>query len=339
MAGMEVLYTKHVKEAKPLKCQMKKLRSEAYHVAKDLVKHYGQWVAPDQRRKEPEKKSTWTFVMRCPAAACEGFVGLDWKCGMCSQAVCKSCREVKQDKHACDPDKVASVKALTKEAKPCPKCAAMISKIDGCDQMWCTQCHTAFSWRTGTVETYIHNPHYYAWMRQTGQRIAPVAQDLQQGAGAAAGAGACLQPADVFRLAQRHRGSPELDRWIRQCMHIAHNDHMVWRHTITTQATQQAEEKRVLRVKRLVKDIDDAQWSKQLQRMERDTNKAQRFSQIYEMFVNAAADMMRPLLAPNPDAGAVLTNISSLSAYADEEIRKINRAFNSSAGHLVTPNI
>jgi len=40
--------------------------------------------------------------------------------------------------------------------------------VKNCDQMWCTQCHTAFSWRTGNVERTIHNPHYYEWMRRTG---------------------------------------------------------------------------------------------------------------------------------------------------------------------------
>ena len=35
--------------------------------------------------------------------------------------------------------------------------------------MWCTQCHVAFSWRTGEIDHgNIHNPHALAWKRKNG---------------------------------------------------------------------------------------------------------------------------------------------------------------------------
>lgn len=43
--------------------------------------------------------------------------------------------------------------------------------VKNCDQMWCTQCHTAFNWRTGRVEQVVHNPHYFEWLRRNGTAI------------------------------------------------------------------------------------------------------------------------------------------------------------------------
>jgi len=40
--------------------------------------------------------------------------------------------------------------------------------VKNCDQIWCTQCHTAFNWKTGKFEKNIHNPHYYEWQRKNG---------------------------------------------------------------------------------------------------------------------------------------------------------------------------
>ena len=110
------------------------------------------------------------IVKACPVDGCRGFLSGDFSCGLCKTSVCNDCHEIKIGVgHSCLADNVASVKALAKEAKPCPSCAATISKIDGCDQMWCTQCQTTFSWRTGLKELgRVHNPHFYEWMRRNG---------------------------------------------------------------------------------------------------------------------------------------------------------------------------
>jgi len=112
------------------------------------------------------------FVRQCPAHGCRGFLSTQWKCGICEQWTCPECHELKglvrDCQHKCDPNSVKTAKLLAKDSKPCPKCQSMIFKIEGCDQMWCTQCHTAFSWKTGALEKNIHNPHYYEWQRKNG---------------------------------------------------------------------------------------------------------------------------------------------------------------------------
>ncbi len=43
-----------------------------------------------------------------------------------------------------------------------------------CDQMYCTECNTAFSWTSGqVVNGVIHNPHYYEFLRKQGNGVAP----------------------------------------------------------------------------------------------------------------------------------------------------------------------
>lgn len=111
----------------------------------------------------------------CPKEDCRGFIlRTNNKCGVCDTVVCKDCREIKAaDGHVCVPENVESAKLISKDSRPCPKCGAFIYKIDGCDQMWCSLCKTAFSWKTGQIEKgRIHNPHYYDWLRtQVGDDI------------------------------------------------------------------------------------------------------------------------------------------------------------------------
>ncbi len=124
----------------------------------------------------------------CPGEGCRGFLDEKWVCGVCDLSVCSHCHvgladdEAVEERHGagavdeapegkrwhiCNPDQIATARLLARDTKPCPKCKALISKIDGCDQMWCTQCQTAFSWETGQVEEgRVHNPHYYEWMRR-----------------------------------------------------------------------------------------------------------------------------------------------------------------------------
>lgn len=107
------------------------------------------------------------FRFPCPGENCKGFMNSKWKCGICLKKACNKCREIYKDdetieNHICNEDLVKSVELMKKENKLCPKCAIPIYKISGCDQMWCTQCQIAFSWKTGRiVNGPIHNPHYY----------------------------------------------------------------------------------------------------------------------------------------------------------------------------------
>jgi hypothetical protein len=130
---------------------------------------YGAAAATASATAEPRPVRTYT--RNCLSDTCHGFLNNQWKCGICETQFCHDCHEVRlpDAEHTCNPDTVATVSLMRQDTKPCPKCHMGIFKIDGCDLMWCTQCHTAFSWRTGEIETNnIHNPHYFEWRRTHG---------------------------------------------------------------------------------------------------------------------------------------------------------------------------
>jgi hypothetical protein len=110
------------------------------------------------------------YVRKCPKNDCQGFLSANLKCEICNSWVCSECREIKgttrDADHECNADILESVKLLAADTKSCPKCSSMIYKIEGCSQMFCTECHTAFDWNTLRIATgVIHNPHYFEWMR------------------------------------------------------------------------------------------------------------------------------------------------------------------------------
>jgi hypothetical protein len=118
----------------------------------------------------PSERST--FIKACPDPDCRGFLSSQWKCGLCEKWACSDCHEIKglsrECDHICNPDNVATAALLASDTKSCPSCGIGINKLEGCDQMFCTMCHTGFSWRTGRIETTVHNPHYFEWLQRTG---------------------------------------------------------------------------------------------------------------------------------------------------------------------------
>jgi len=117
------------------------------------------------------------YVGRCPVENCKGFINNKYICELCCATICDKCNvpihvpeKETPSPHICDPEIVSTIQLIKKDTKPCPTCHVIIYKIDGCDQMWCVECHTAFSWTTGEIEHKIHNPHYYEYLRNTNQQ-------------------------------------------------------------------------------------------------------------------------------------------------------------------------
>lgn len=126
-----------------------------------------------------KEKEVRQFIMKCPGEDCRGFLSTAWKCGTCQKFFCAECHAEKtgqrDEDHICNADAKATASMIRQETKPCPKCGIRISKIEGCDQMWCTACQTTFSWNSGQIllNTVVHNPHYYEYLRSRNGGVIP----------------------------------------------------------------------------------------------------------------------------------------------------------------------
>jgi len=102
-------------------------------------------------------------ICKCLNIECKGYImSNNYKCGMCNMEICDKCHLEITNKHECNDNDIESVNLIKSDTKPCPVCFVRIHKYEGCDQAYCTQCRTAFSYNTGKIERgRIHNPHYY----------------------------------------------------------------------------------------------------------------------------------------------------------------------------------
>ena len=118
------------------------------------------------------------FTMPCQKEDCKGFLSTSYKCGVCQDYCCSKCLTIlgpdKNIAHTCNENDVANAEYIKNTTKACPKCGQRIHKISGCDQMWCTECHTSFSWKSGQIiNGVIHNPHYFQYMRNNNNGNVP----------------------------------------------------------------------------------------------------------------------------------------------------------------------
>jgi len=114
--------------------------------------------------KTNEKKR---WVKKCMTDHCLGYYNQQGLCSLCQVSICVQCYEEKNgEEHVCDESNVAAIECIKQETRPCPQCNVSIYRTEGCDQMWCTQCHTAFHWKSGFIlNQEIHNPHYYEYLQ------------------------------------------------------------------------------------------------------------------------------------------------------------------------------
>ena len=282
---------------------------------------------PVHEEKKVERPKRPVFIGPCPEPDCKGYLDENAVCGLCKKEACKSCRLVK---HAgdCDPNTVETVKMMDRETKRCPKCNVPIYKTEGCDQMWCPSCHTAFSWKTGEIETgRIHNPHYYQWMRaQGGGQMRREPGDERCG-----GHASYYQIITTLRRLQLYRYEQSLaivhalvgDIRAVQLPRIAVND--------------DPDSNRDLRINYLLGDYkDEKEWLSKLKMTEKSKEKKRLEILVLQMFADTIETLLDNIQRATSatEVHEQLVQLSELQSYVNKEFIKIEKRFKNKSFHL-----
>jgi hypothetical protein len=268
-----------------------------------------------------EKTERRTFIRKCPNGDCRGFLSTNLKCSICEKWACGDCREVKGDtrdaEHTCNKDALESIKILEKETKECPKCSYKIYKIDGCNQIYCTPeyggCGTAFDWKTLKIETKIHNPHYYEYMRKQGT--------LQREAGDII----CGQELHYnFYSNLSKKINPKENKTIFDMIRMIQHTKAVELRRFTPNARESNLDLRILYMR---KKITAESMKKDIQKREKDNDKKKEIFNVIQMFVQCTTDIFYRLYNDPKLIDNILKEIHTLGMYTNECLKNISKSY------------
>ena len=262
----------------------------------------------------PVEECRKEFVRKCPKETCKGFLSTKWKCGLCESKVCKDCNEIITDEeHICNEDSKATIALIAKDTKPCPSCGTMIFKISGCSQMWCPDCHTAFDWRSGRIETgIVHNPHYFEFLRNN-NKMERNPFDIVCGG---------LPTRNEFRILANIdiEETKQILNVHRLMLHIEHVE--LGRYNTPD---LNFETNRELRVQYMMNDFTDEDFARLLQRKEKKRKMHKEYFQIFQMLHNTGCEYMRQL--NNEKLSQYCTNNEVNDPIFNERIKEYSNIF------------
>lgn len=250
-------------------------------------------------------------AQKCPGEDCRGFLLDDHMCGVCKVVFCDKCQEPNDTDHICNPDTVKTIKLLKRDTKQCPSCSTPIHKIEGCAQMWCTQCHTAFDWRTGHVETgRIHNPHYFEFKTRTREH-----GDIPCG-----GRPTYYELLDVDASRDIINMSNILMTMDRDLMYK-------YGYTYTDNLQ--------LRIHYMMNRMSEEEFKTCIQRRDKHNSKIRDIQDIYRMYIDTVGDILRQYILDPNNEHIFMEEIRGLTGYTNLVMERIRKRYTSRVPHNI----
>ena len=299
-------------------------------IMNSVLEGYIDDIPDDNTLKRDAVNKSIKINLGCPNELCNGFLDEHFTCMICKISICSDCHVIlkngtSSDIHECSEVDVATIRSIIKDSKSCPGCSSMIHKIDGCDQMWCTRCHTSFSWNSGEkiVKGQIHNPHFYAWRRGNGG-LAPGAVDRN---GKPIG---IVEPVvlsnHICILTKKKSPSMLLMKLRREVIHIQEQDNH-------NRDIDMVDPTRLLRIQYLTCQINLEQWKSELHAKEKKDKHTLETRRVLETYTTVVEDVFRKIM--DADTKETLSEIQNelvlFMEYIFANLCKINQRYGSTA--------
>jgi len=326
----------------------------------------------DEEDEEEDATGSTNYARPCVKEACLGFIhSRTGDCRLCHRTTCVRCNVLLPDAtpqidrdgeveetvplppHECQENDIAQWREIRRSTRPCPGCNARIFKISGCNQMFCTQCHTAFRWDNGQIERgIVHNPHAYTAL-QNPARVQ--ARDLLGGLGGGQGGEGCraeggeedatLPNRHVLRGVGGTRGIPVNDvNWARILNHYRNLAHIqevdLPRYTRDSLETTHASKNLDIRIDFLSGKMSAEQYQLKLQKTEKAFQKNRELAQITQTLLRLHSTLYRRFItdATFRPADFILESIQ-IHDIVNSGIETLNKNFSSSISTFLPPSI
>jgi hypothetical protein len=196
--------------------------------------------------------------------------------------------------------------------------------LHNCDQMFCTNCNTPFSWLSGKKITNgaIHNPHYFEMLRAANGGVMP------------------RNPGDIPCIAnlpnawtferELRRKFPKIPKDVYDFLYYALNTITHIQHVEIPYATNRAQDSdnTEVNVRYLMKEIDLKAWKQALQQKEKKRIKKDELRMRYEAFVGACVDIYGRIIAHTNTVNADTEKVTAACVDASIQLQGLRKIFN-----------